>query len=584
MERPSSPQAAAVTFSVAFWLAFWAVPVLVIGSEQWPDVSFGDCLEWTKQGIVFTAAMIAAAEFLGRTRRYFYLAAGLIVWLGAVLSIAFVATTGIRENVFTALTGIVYSTPDQAGLRYLMFSSRDLLGIAAVTLPFLLLARRWRSLTWRPSPPRFAIATSLFILITGAHWLWHDYGSSSRIDGAVKLRTLGSIVDPILPITAYLTIARALPLAHEMMLLPNRPKPVVKTPDQRRPLTLIVIVGESTTRNHMSLYGYCRDTTPALNELAGSLFVFRDTISEVPLTVFALSNGLRIWLTDPQGGSNQSVFDVFNAAGFHTYWLSNQHDYPGDPVSSLTSRAQHQITTYRAPTRTEHSSSFDQVLLGPLEDVLTQDAGSKIILLHSIGTHSYYEERVPPDFQVDAFRNVPLNRGAREKAVIDAYDRAVRYVDLLISDVIRHAAGRGEDIAIVYFSDHGDEVFSRINFVGHRYPRATQDMVDIPLLAWLSPDLRAQRPALADALTASLSKRLDIRDVSALLFDIAGIEIQGVPDERRPLRQDFQPRKRLVGHVDYDLDPTLGIASVLPRLACDQASSRRPSENPLRRP
>jgi hypothetical protein len=66
---------------------------------------------------------------------------------------------------------------------------------------------------------------------------------------------------------------------------------------------------------------------------------------------------------------------------------------------------------------------------------------------------------------------------------------------------------------------------------------------------------------------------LDIRDVSALLFDIAGIEIQGVPDERHPLRQDFQPRKRLVGPIDYDLDPTLGIASVLPRLACDQASS-----------
>lgn len=567
MERSSSPQTEAVAFGMAFWLALWGVPVLVMGGEQWPDVSCEDCLEWTKQGIVFTAAMIAAAELFGKARRYFYLAAGLLLWPGAVLSIAFVATTGIRENVFTALTGIVYSTPDKAGLRYLMFNSRDVLGIAAVTLPFLLLAWYWRSLTWRPSPRRFAIATSLFIVITGAHWVWHDY-SGARINGAAKLRTLGSIVDPILPITAYLTIARALPLTHEMMLLPNRPKPVVKILDQQRPLTIIVIVGESTTRNHMSLYGYCRNTTPTLNDLAGSLFVFRDTISEVPLTVFALSNGLRIWLAAPQGGSNQSVFDIFNAAGFHTYWLSNQFDYPGDPVSSLTSRAQHQTTTYRAATRTGYPSSFDSALLGPLDDVLAQDAASKIILLHSIGTHSYYEERVPPDFQSDAFRNDPLNRDAREKNVIDAYDRAVRYVDLLISDVIHHAAGRGEDIAVVYFSDHGDEVFSRINFVGHRYPRATRDMVDIPLLAWLSPDLRAQRPALADALTASLSKRLDIRDVSALLFDIAGIEIQGVPDERRPLRQNFQPRKRLVGNIDYDLDPTLGIATVLPPLAC----------------
>jgi glucan phosphoethanolaminetransferase (alkaline phosphatase superfamily) len=573
MERQSSSQNLAVAFSVAFWFAFWAIPVLIMGVEQWPDVSFRDCLEWTKQGVVFTAAMIVVAEFFGKARRYFYLVAGLVVWLGAVLSIAFVATTGIRENVFTALTGIIYSTPDKAGLRYLMFSSRDVFGILAITVPFALLAWRWRSLTWRPSPQRLVIATSICIVITGAHWVWHDYGGG-RINGAVKLRTLGSIVDPILPITAYLTIARALPLAREMMLLPNRPEPVVQPLDQRRPLTIVVIVGESTTRNHMSLYGYCRNTTPALKELAGSLFVFRNAISEVPLTVFALSNGFRVWLTGPHGGSNQSVFDVFNAAGFHTYWLSNQFDYPGDPVSSLTSRSQHQITTYRAATSTGHSSSFDEALLAPLDDVLTQDSSSKIILLHSIGTHSYYDERIPPNFQFDAFRNAPLNRDARRTAVIDAYDRAVRYVDLLISEVISHAGGRGGDIAVVYFSDHGDEVFSRIDFVGHRYPRATQDMVEIPLVAWLSPDLRTERPALADALTASLSKKLDMRDISALLFNIAGIEVEGLPDDRRPLGENFLPRKRLLGNTDYDLDPTLGIASVLPRLTCQSSAPR----------
>jgi len=555
-------------FNLLFWLGFWLAPVVVLAMEQWPEVRLGEYLSWMRQGIVFTAGMSALAEVIGRRRRFFYVAAGLLAWGGAVISIVFVATTGVTENAFTALTGIIYSASDGAGLRYLVITPRDLLGIIAASCPFLLLFRRWRTVDWRPSLKAAALAASLCVAITLLRLVWHDYGGG-RVDGAAKLNTLGTILDPASAISAYVTIARALPLARELMLPPDRQAPVVQMTARQNALTIIVVVGESTTRNHMSLYGYCRNTTPMLTDNATNLFALRDFISEVPLTVFALSSGFRVSLDRQHDHPDQSVFDVFNAAAFHTYWLSNQFDYPGDPVSSLTQRAQHQFMTYRAERNGVRSgNTLDDVLLAPLDTVLTSDPESKLILLRTIGTHAYYEERVPAGFLSNAFQNDPLNRNAAKRKVIDEYDRAVRYVDLILGKVIERAKGQAGDVAVVYFSDHGDEVFDYIDFVGHRYPRSTPSMVEIPVLVWLSPQLRVNQPALVDALTAALSQKMDIGDIPALLLDIAGIGVEGLAEQRRPLGGTFLPHDRLVGRIDYDRDPTLGIARQLPKLGC----------------
>jgi glucan phosphoethanolaminetransferase (alkaline phosphatase superfamily) len=558
-----------LVFNVLFWLGFWVSPLVVQAVEQWPEVNLSQCLLWLKQGVVFTAGLTALAELSGRHRRFFFLLAGLMAWVGAIICILFLASTGITQNAFTVLTGIIYSGRDDAGLRYLMITERDLVGIAAATCPFLLLYSRWRVLDWPSSAKAFLMAGSVCLVITGCRWAWHDFGNG-HVDGASRLDSIGSVLDPAPPVAAYVTIARALPLARGLMLSPDRLPPRVQRAPHERPLTIIVVVGESTTRNHMGLYGYCRDTTPILTRNAESLFVFRDAISEVPMTVFALSNGFRVSLDAVHGKSDQSVFDVFNAAAFHTYWLSNQFDYPGDPVSSLTQAAQHRVVTYRSKKNgADYAATLDETLLGPLDTVLSSDPSSKLILLHTVGTHSYYEERVPAGFLADVFQNVRLNRKASQRKTIDEYDRAVRYVDLIVGGVISRAAARqAEDFAVIYFSDHGDEVFDDIDFVGHRYPRATRDMVEIPLLVWLSPQLRAMQPSLVAALNAGLFQRMDVRDISPLLLDIAGLRVEGLLMPRRPLGGRFHAQKRLVGGEDYDRDINLGIVRQLPALAC----------------
>ncbi|EAI3762933.1 hypothetical protein XJ74_01180 [Campylobacter coli] len=92
---------------------------------------------------------------------------------------------------------------------------------------------------------------------------------------------------------------------------------------------IIIIIGESTQRNYMSLYGYKLKTTPRLEKLKddGNLFVFKDVIAPHSHTNPAISkiftfsnyeNGSIAWF------KQKNIVSIMNNAGYYTYWISNQ--------------------------------------------------------------------------------------------------------------------------------------------------------------------------------------------------------------------------------------------------------------------
>lgn len=91
---------------------------------------------------------------------------------------------------------------------------------------------------------------------------------------------------------------------------------------------VVFILGESTTRDRMHLYGYPLENTPnldALNE-KGELAVFRDTISPESATVAVLRKLLTFADMDSSKPwyAYNNMIDTMKAAGYRTYWLSNQ--------------------------------------------------------------------------------------------------------------------------------------------------------------------------------------------------------------------------------------------------------------------
>ncbi|MCK5168674.1 MAG: sulfatase-like hydrolase/transferase, partial [Bacteroidales bacterium] len=89
--------------------------------------------------------------------------------------------------------------------------------------------------------------------------------------------------------------------------------------------TFVLILGESCSRQHMSLYGASRKTNPKLDS-RNDLIAYNDVVSPYSntlnsvLTILSESN-----LEQKINFENSiDIIDIFHSAGFKTYWISNQ--------------------------------------------------------------------------------------------------------------------------------------------------------------------------------------------------------------------------------------------------------------------
>ena len=92
------------------------------------------------------------------------------------------------------------------------------------------------------------------------------------------------------------------------------------------PTTLVLVIGESTNRQHMSLYGYHRQTTPRLDALSKELTVFDNVVASRPYTIETLQQALTF--ADQENPdlylSTPSLMNIMKQAGYRTYWITNQ--------------------------------------------------------------------------------------------------------------------------------------------------------------------------------------------------------------------------------------------------------------------
>lgn len=93
---------------------------------------------------------------------------------------------------------------------------------------------------------------------------------------------------------------------------------------------VVLILGESTQRNYLSLYGFKLDTTPNLNSLkdSGNLFEFNDTIASESHTNPALAKLLTFSNYENSQSTkwykHMNIIDLMKIAGYKTQWFSNQ--------------------------------------------------------------------------------------------------------------------------------------------------------------------------------------------------------------------------------------------------------------------
>jgi heptose-I-phosphate ethanolaminephosphotransferase len=319
--------------------------------------------------------------------------------------------------------------------------------------------------------------------------------------------------------------------------------------DEEAPQTLVVMIGESLTRRHMSLYGYERDTNPLLAAHQPSLKVYRDVVSPQVHTIPVLRAILTFADTEhPEYLTvRPSLFELFNRAGYETYLISNQPlEESGSSYEPLLKLANHTLDLSK-------TDEPDGVLLSAFEQALA-NGKRKLIVVHLMGSHAVYKFRYPPSFdrfdhlvQPLAVRQNPLSVNNLE--AVDQYDNSVLYNDFVIANMIDLVERKDESSAMLYFSDHGEEVFDFRDFAGHAYEKTSTYMCEVPFIVWTSERFDRKRNDLIYAEDRAYSTA----DVLYALADMAGMSFEGYDASRSLFSSQFVVRERHVGKLNYEL-------------------------------
>jgi len=223
-----------------------------------------------------------------------------------------------------------------------------------------------------------------------------------------------------------------------------------------------------------------------------------------------------------------SILDVAHAAGFETYWITNQPLLGAwdNLVSILAEGADHVQPLNRGVGKTTETSQLDSAAVPALEAILrTPTTRNRLIVVHLMGSHFDYCKRYPPSFARYSGRLARGEFGAERKPaverMINCYDNSVLYDDFVVSQLLRSTQRIGGVSAFLYFSDHGEDV---LGVGGHNSADFTYPMVEVPLVVSLSRDYERAYPARAASLAAHTGVVFPTDFIFDTVLGIAGIE------------------------------------------------------------
>jgi heptose-I-phosphate ethanolaminephosphotransferase len=252
-----------------------------------------------------------------------------------------------------------------------------------------------------------------------------------------------------------------------------------------KPRTVVLVIGESLLRDRMSLYGYQQPTTPHLNARRKQLLVFERAISPSNQTVPSLTKMLTpatveqpdLFLTEP------SILVAANQAGYRTFWLSNQGRV--GHFDSLISLIAHDAETTVFTNTEFYGSVYDEVLLHPLQVLLSGPHPHKFIVIHTLGSHQSYRNRYPPEKSFFRAEDYAGKSPSEEVATIQSeYDNSIRYTDELLENILQELEKQPGSI-LLFVSDHGERLYDNgAGTWGHAFPDPMKSEFDVPYFLW----------------------------------------------------------------------------------------------------
>ncbi len=323
---------------------------------------------------------------------------------------------------------------------------------------------------------------------------------------------------------------------------------VVATKSSNNDPAIIVILGESYSYFHSSLYDYEKATNPLLqNELLqGDLTIFDNVIapsdhtSAVMKSIFSVGDGI----------SNTPLFPAcFKNAGYRTIMYNNQY-FIGEGERFFLSDLD--ISSAMFSARNANGYAFDGNLVAAMNPV---DSNS-LCIIHLMGQHYSYKDRYPKEFKHFTADDYDKNKYTdRQREFIAHYDNATLYNDYVIDQIIRKHEDK--NCILIYFSDHGEEVFECRDYMGHGNAAHSPNIdlqIKVPFMIWASDKYQQNYPDKMERIKRAINFPITTNDIGHFLLDLADIRTEWLDYSRSFISDQYDTtRHRIVlNSIDYD--------------------------------
>lgn len=291
--------------------------------------------------------------------------------------------------------------------------------------------------------------------------------------------------------------------------------------------TIVLVIGETARAANFGVLGYGRNTTPCLSTMEG-VAVFRKAYTEsntthksVPMLMSAVSARN---FNDIYG--QKSVITAFKEAGFLTAFFSNQRrngsfiDFFGEEADRCC---------FIKDDYPAGANVLDKELLKYVERFVDDAPSDKplFIVLHCYGSHFNYSERYPEEFSVFKPDDCSEAMASNRQSLLNAYDNTIMYTDHILSSLATMLDKAGDDVAMVYTSDHGEDIFDDGQHFLHASIVPTDYQLHVPLMVWLSKGYSEHRQEVAAALKSNAESPISTsQSLFHTMLDMASIKTQ----------------------------------------------------------
>ena len=304
------------------------------------------------------------------------------------------------------------------------------------------------------------------------------------------------------------------------------------------PRNLVLIIGESFSKYHSSLYGYELSTNPKLSKLRDDslLFVYNNVNSAELGTIVSFQCIMSTYKPEFKQNVNWyecvTLPEILSKTNYKSYWISNQsrNGVYDNVVSKYAELCDTSIWTgqkFAGIVKTD----LDELVIEKINERELWSDNKNVYIVHLMGSHYTFKSRYPEKYDMFKPKDYEVYK-EHQRATLAEYDNSILYNDYVVSEICK--SFEDEEVVVIYFPDHGLDVYnSDENYVGH--PRTTDSLSvavgrEIPFMIYASPEYQINFPNKMRQIKTTLSKSFRTDDVLYTVMDILGVKFADKDD------------------------------------------------------